>query len=356
MSESGRSSRGSAALRIAGLAAGGLAIGALTAVELRHRRALAFDPEWARLCSPLTVRGAQVTSRDGTLIHVETLGDGNGPTFVLAPGWTEEILLWGPVARGLVDRGFRVVVYDLRGQGASGLAPAGDYTLARYGEDLEAVLVAAAEGPADRELIVAGHSLGGMSIVAWAAAHGPGSRVRAAALVNSAVAGVISESGVLWGRVPAAVQRWLGVHLILDNPAPRPPVANALNRSLLRSLAFGPHATEAQVSLLEHMQSSCPTDVRIAAGRSIASMDLSWALSRLTVPTMVIAGELDLLLPPVHSERMAAALPGLVDLVMVPETGHLSPLEASDRVVDELARLAEAALSEAAPQGSSGTR
>ena len=82
------------------------------------------------------------------------------------------------------------------------------------------------------------------------------------------------------------------------------------------------------MALLERMQWSCPTTVRTAAGRSIAGMDLSWAVTALTVPTLVLAGDRDRLLPRTHSERMAAALPSLVDLVILPEIGHLSPLEA----------------------------
>src|SRR5215472_462257 len=107
MDDRAKPSRVRIAKRLGEVGLGTLAVGALTVVELRHRRALGSDDEWARLCSPLSGRVAQVTSRDGTLIHVETVGDGDGPTFVLAPGWTEEILLWGPVARTLVERGFR---------------------------------------------------------------------------------------------------------------------------------------------------------------------------------------------------------------------------------------------------------
>jgi pimeloyl-ACP methyl ester carboxylesterase len=321
---------------------GGLALTGLVALELRHRRGLESDEEWAALCSPLVGRGAQVTSRDGTLLAAQSLGDGDGPTFVLAPGWTEEVLLWGPVAQALLGRGFRVVVYDLRGQGASGQAGSGEYTLARYGEDLDAILSFAAEdtGSGPEDLIVAGHSLGGMSIVAWAIAHRPRGRVRAAALINVAVAGVISESRMVPGQVPGAVKQWLGMNLVLNNPMPRLAVSTAISREVLRRSAFGPIATDAQVALLERMQWACPTGVRTAAGRSIAGMDLSWALSALTVPTLVISGELDRLLPRTHSERIAAALPNLVDLVILPDIGHLSPLEAPDRLVDQLARLA----------------
>jgi len=151
---------------------------------------------------------------------------------------------------------------------------------------------------------------------------------------------VVNESGVPLRGVPEVFKHWLGVHIILDEPLPRLPMSTAANRALLRSWAFGPHATDAQVALLERMQWSCPTAVRTAAGRSIAGMDLSWAVSAVTVPTIVIAGEVDLLLPLAHSERIAVALPEPVDLVVLPEVGHMSPLEASDQLVVELVRLA----------------
>jgi pimeloyl-ACP methyl ester carboxylesterase len=324
---------------LGGIGASGLALIGLAALEVRHRRALGSDEEWAALRSPLVGREAQVTSSDGTLLDAALVGDGDGPTFVLAPGWTEEVRIWGPVARGLVQRGFKVIVYDLRGQGASGQAGSGEYTLARYGEDLDAILAFAAEetGAGPESLIVAGHSLGGMSVVAWAISHPPRSRVRAAALINAAVAGVISESRI--GQFPGVVKQWLGMNLVLNNPMPRLALSTAVSREVLRRAAFGSSATAAQVALLERMQWACPTTVRTAAGRSIAGMDLSWALSALTVPTLVVAGDCDRLLPRTHSERMAAALPSLVDLVILPEIGYLSPLEAPDRLVDELVRL-----------------
>ena len=222
-----------------GIGASGLALTGLAALEVRHCRALESDDEWAALCSPLVGRGAQVTSPDGTLLGAAVLGDGDRPTVVLAPGWTEEVRIWGPVARGLVERGFKVVVYDLRGQGASGQAGSGDYTLARYGEDLDAILAFAAEetGAGPEDLIVAGHSLGAMSVVAWAIAHRPRSRVRAAALINAAVAGVISESRIVPGQFPGAVKQWLGMNLVLNNRMPRLAVSTAVSRAVLRRAA-----------------------------------------------------------------------------------------------------------------------
>ncbi len=73
---------------------------------------------------------------------MEHFGSPEGDTIVLLHGWTETIGYWTPVISELATRGFRVVAVDLRGHGASGRAAGGDYSLARFGEDLEAVLEA----------------------------------------------------------------------------------------------------------------------------------------------------------------------------------------------------------------------
>ena len=70
------------------------------------------------------------------------------------------------------------MAYDLRGHGRSRPAADGDYALERFGEDLEAVLAAAGAGGDHGLATVVGHSLGAMSIAAWAERHD--ARARAA--------------------------------------------------------------------------------------------------------------------------------------------------------------------------------
>ena len=202
--------------------------GAAVAGELRHRKAVASDPEWRLLRAPL--RGATVSARsaDGTELHAEVFGSADAPTFVLVPGWTEELQFFDLVTRGLLGRGFRVVCYDLRGQGSSGGAPGLDQAIERYGEDLAAVLDATCGGRDD--VIVAGHSMGGMAIVAWAGAGGcPAGCARRGADLNRGVgpgrrggasAGVDSRRGAARGPDGAAGERAAAV-AALDSGEPR---------------------------------------------------------------------------------------------------------------------------------------
>lgn len=68
-------------------------------------------------------------------------------------------------------------------------------------------------------------------------------------------------------------------------------------------------------------------------------MDLHHVLPRLTIPTLVMAGEDDKLTPPSHARRIAEELPDLFELVVLPDTGHMGPLERPDEVSDALRRL-----------------
>jgi pimeloyl-ACP methyl ester carboxylesterase len=320
--------------------------GAGAAVEIHHRRQLAADPLTALFSAPLVGDTRPVISADGTLIHAEVFGPETVPTVLLVPGWTEKLQVYDLVTRGLLERGFRVVSYDLRGQGRSGTPVEGDQSIERYGEDVEAVLATVTGGRGD--VIIAGHSMGGMSIMAWAASFEASSRVRAAALINTGSVGLVDSSTLLPGAIPVRARRGIGVKFVLG-AAPLPPVSTPLTRAVLRHAAFGPTATEAQVVFFERMGWECPAAVRIAAGATLATLDVTAGVARLNVPTLVLTGAQDRLTPPVLSQQLAELLPNPVKLKILPKTGHMSPLERPGELVDALVGLADGV-------GLSGTR
>ena len=143
------------------------------------------DPERAALSELPEGRPLDIPSADGTILHAESFGPRDGLTVVLAHGWTESLQFWNYQIRDLSDRGLRVVAYDLRGHGESQPATRNDYSIERFGEDLEAVLSATV--PTGTHAVVAGHSLGAMAIAAWAKGHDVRRRVAAAALIETGV-------------------------------------------------------------------------------------------------------------------------------------------------------------------------
>jgi pimeloyl-ACP methyl ester carboxylesterase len=252
---------------------------------------------------------------------------------VLAHGWTERLSFWGPVITRLTDRGQRVVAYDLRGHGRSGAAAGGDYALERFGEDVEAIVAAVCEPP---ELAtVVGHSLGAMSIAAWAEHHDPGARASAAALVNTGLGDLISGHLLLPELASRLNRPWAG-RMLLSARAPLPPFSSPLQQAVIRYAAFGPGASAGDIAFYERMLMETPAAARAATGVALSDMDLWDAVAKLTIPTLVVAGERDRLTPPAHARRMAQELPDPAGLLELPDTGHMSPLERPRELADAL--------------------
>jgi len=320
----------------------GLGLGALLAggaMQAVHTRRISHDPEHDALAAPPEGRVRLVPSADGTLLHAEVFGPDDGATVVLAHGWTEALQFWVYVIRALSERGIRVVAYDQRGHGKSEAAILGDYGLERFGEDLEAVLTACvADG---RPAVVAGHSLGAMAIVAWAGHHDVARHVGAAALLNTGVGDLIAEQLLLpLPKVAQVLNGTVAARGFLGNRAPLPRFSTPLSSAVIRYIAFGPDASPAQVAFYERMLVTSPPDARAKTGIALSDMDLRHSLPRLTVPTIVIAGAKDRLTPPSHASRIAAELPDLRRLTVLPDTGHMAPLERPKEVTGALIELA----------------
>ncbi len=326
-------------------AAGGLAGAAIA--QRRYLRAIAADPELQRLSQPLGgVAVGPIVSADGTRLHAERFGgvggSGSPATLVLAHGWTERIDFWGQIIRRLAGPELAVLAYDLRGHGQSEPAADGDYALERFGEDLEAVLqhvTSSAEHTA-----VAGHSLGAMSIAAWAADFDVHARVGAAALLNTGLSDLIGGALIL-GEIGARLApEWLS-SAVMGSGRPLLPVSTPLSQRLTRRVAFGPDASTATIAFYERMLLETEPSARAATGIALSTLDLSAAVTRITVPALVLAGEQDRLTPPAHARRILQGLPHPAHpgLVVLARTGHMSPLERPDEVTGALRTLLDQA-------------
>jgi pimeloyl-ACP methyl ester carboxylesterase len=319
--------------------AGAAVVGAAFA-QRRHATRVAEDPERALLEAPPAGQPLAVTSADGTKLHAEVFGLADGPTLVLAHGWTETLQYWLYQIRDLSGE-FRIVAYDARGHGRSGRPPNGDYGADRQGEDLEAVLKAAV--PPRERAIVAGHSLGGMAIAAWAEHHEVTARASGAALLFTGIDGLIGGQLVVHvPRFAQALAEPIASYGFLGSRAPLPRISTPISHAAIRRFAFGPDASPAQVAFYERMLVACPPEVRAATGLAMQHIDLRHVLPELNIPTLVMAGELDRLTPPAHARRIAAELPNLQALIELPNTGHMGPLERPGEVSAALRELAKA--------------
>lgn len=279
---------------------------------------------------------------DGTELSVGIWGPEDAPTVVLIHGWTCAKEFWSLQIQALRDHR-RVLAFDLRGHGHSARSKERDYTIETFADDLESVLAACV--PEGERVLLAGHSLGAMTIVAWAGDYPErlDERVSAAALINTGVGDLISESLVVEGMPDrlSRVQRF-GGELFMRASTPLPAISTPITHRIVHHVALGPDASPAEVAFCEQLVLSCPDDVRGAVGGTLTRLDLRQSLASLTVPSLVICGECDRLAPPLHAREMAEELPDLIDLVELPGSGHMSPVESSEKINEMLGELAGA--------------
>ncbi|OLT12696.1 alpha/beta hydrolase [Pseudonocardia sp. CNS-139] len=283
-----------------------------------------------------------VAAADGVPLHVEVDGPADAPvTVVLAHGWSLDARTWGPVAQLLAGPS-RVVRYDHRGHGRSAGVDPATMTIDQLADDLAAVLAAVApEGP----LVLGGHSMGGMTLMALADRH-PGLLARAAgiALVATASGGVMEQPFGLAPRQAAVYRqvedRFYGSRRWSRRGAFGPSWALGPG---LGWLLLGRGADPAARRLTVRAVAECRPQTVSGFRATLATHERDAALAAFaSVPTVLLVGDRDRLTPVRAARRIAGALPS-ADLTIFPEAGHMLPLERAGGVADRIAGLVRAA-------------
>ncbi|MFE4970667.1 alpha/beta fold hydrolase [Kitasatospora sp. NPDC056651] len=290
---------------------------------------------------PVPVEELTVRSADGVRLHVEVHGQPGAPTVVLAHGWTCSIAFWAPVIRQLADR-YRVVAYDQRGHGHSEAPPSRvRYSTRALAEDLSAVL--ARTLPEGERAVLAGHSMGGMTIMAAGGRPEVAERIAAAVLISTGPGELVAELTVLPPVVRARGLRRFLHRQLLRSRMPLGPVS-PVSRAALRYATMGPASPDGQVEAMARIVHACPTAVRANWAAVLDRLDIHAGLARLAAPTAVVVGTGDRLTPPVHSHRIVAELQDPQGLLLLPGVGHMSPLERPVEIATEIHRMASAYL------------
>jgi len=288
------------------------------------------------------------TTSDGTRLALHWQGPRDAPlTLVLAHGWTLDSRAWAPIAAPLSadagGDGVRVLCYDHRGHGHSDPAPPGTTTIAQLADDLAELLHSEVEGP----VVLGGHSMGGMAIMGLAERHPDlvAQRVLGAVFIATSCGDLIPISFGLRPRPARVVAR-------IENRLMR---AESISRRLrgrertvgraglvrpgVRWLLFGKHPRRADVDLTAQcMAQSRPANI-VDFRPTFDDHDRATALAAFTdIPTLVLAGTLDRLIPVHHAEAIAAQLPD-AELVRYADAGHMVQLERVDQIVIRITEL-----------------
>lgn len=329
---------------------------------------------------------SEVVTADGVRLHVETAGSPDAPvTVVLVHGWTCSTRSWhhqlSGLPRVLGADGVRVVAYDHRGHGRSSAALEGTTRIEQLADDLAFVLD---EVVGDGPVVYAGHSMGGMTLMALAEQRPEliGPKITAAALIAT-------SSGQLTSRAFGLPARLDGVAALLapramsaagqrmersaarrtaragrpgSAPARRTARAGAepltptsvratgsdlpaavsggrVRRPAVRQLVFGKNVDPAEVDILMADLARLPGRSFGGFFEAIARHDRGPALKVLDeIPVEIMHGTRDRLISPRHGNRMAELIPS-ARLWMYPGAGHMLMQERPRDVTQRLASL-----------------
>ena len=275
-------------------------------------------------------RTLTAVSADGSQIHVEVHGPAGAPAVVLAHGWTCSTEFWAAQIRELAGD-HRVVVYDQRGHGRTPAAAVGTDVLA---DDLEAVL-GAVLAPGEKA-VLAGHSMGGMTLMAASGRAAFTEHAAAVLLCSTGSSRLIDESLIRPMRAGRLRTRLTG--LILGARAPLGPVT-PLSKRILKYATMGPGSAPERVAECARIVHACPRTSRVTWSQVLAGLDLDSGVRELRVPTVVVSGTADRLTPIVHARRIAAALPKCLELVELAGMGHMTPVEAPEAITAKIREL-----------------
>ena len=235
------------------------------------------------------------TAAPTTELYYEELGQ--GPVVVLIHGWPLSHRMWEGQVNALVTAGYRCVAYDRRGFGSSGRPPGG-YDYDTFASDLNDLLTALDL----RDVTLAGFSMGGGEVARYIGRYGTG-RVRKAMLI---------------GAVPPFLLK------TPDNPG-------GVDRSVFDGMIAG--VTQDRIAFLADFVkgffnwtpgSGTPHDDVVAYSKAIAwtasplgtqqcivafgTTDFRADLARIDVPTLVVHGDRDQIVPFEVSGKLSAAM------------------------------------------------
>lgn len=290
------------------------------------------------------IRGAgqTIVGAGGGKLYIESHGPASGPAIVLTHGWGLDGSIWNLVLERLAKRR-RVIVWDLPGLGRSSAPADGAISLTSFAADLRSV-----QATAGAPVVLVGHSIGGMTIQTLARDEGLGDDVAGVVLVNTTYVEPL-KTMILSGLVQAL--RWPVLEPMMRLSIWFGPLAQlSAWQSYLSGAAhlanrfgFGPHVTRSQ---LEHTTLLATRNSQAAQAKGNLAM-FRWAAgpgdARLDKPTLVLAGDKDIVTKAEASRTIVERAPK-ARLKVIHDANHMGFLELADAYASEIEAFADETL------------
>lgn len=289
----------------------------------------------------------RLVTHDGLDLHVTTYGREDAEVAVLlAHCWTADEQDWHYQVHDLLAAygpELRIVTWDHRGHGHSQAAPERACTIENLAVDMGDIIDTFA--PSGR-LVLAGHSIGGMTMTALPQVR-PDLVDRVAALLfvstssgdlDTVTLGLPKAGPIVSSRIPFV----LATRARLYSRANRRRTPS-IERQVVNRLLFGSPLRLRDAGLVVDQIINCPPATMSGFYRDCMVHDRASALKAYDgLPTRVLVGTRDLLTPPHHGRKLAAAIDG-ARFITVPGAGHMLPLERDEFVSEQLVAMIETA-------------
>jgi pimeloyl-ACP methyl ester carboxylesterase len=247
--------------------------------------------------------GKMINGANGAQLYVEELGSQHKDTIIFTHGWAMDNTIWHYAKRDFAEQ-FRVIVWDLPGLGKS----KGEISLENFASNLAAVID---HSGASRVGLV-GHSIGGMTIQTLARDNAAffNTRVSAAVLVNTTYTNPLKT--MILPRFMQAIRFPLLEPIMRLTILLQPLAWVSTWQSYLSGmshvanrLGFGKHVTRSQLEHVTLLSTKNPPGNIQKGNLAMFRWDATGALGSVTVPVLLLAGDLDIVTKPSASATLS---------------------------------------------------
>lgn len=264
-----------------------------------------------------------ITVKDGTVIHFKDWG--TGTPVVFSHGWPLQSDAWEDQMMFLASHGYRVIAHDRRGHGLSSQPWQGN-NMDTYADDLATLL----DALDIKGATLVGHSTGGGEVAHYIGRHGE-KRVAKAVLVG-AVPPQMVQSPTNPGGLPMSVFDGIRAGVLAD----RSQFFKDLSGPFYGANRPGSKVTQGQRDTFWLQGMQCGIKNAYDCIKEFSEVDYTADLKKITVPTLVVHGSDDQIVPIDAAGKASAKIIKNAKLIIYEGAPHGLPTTHKDRLNEDL--------------------
>ena len=231
-------------------------------------------------------------------IYYEDLGQGKPVVFI--HGWPLNSKMWEYQVTELIKHGYRCIIYDRRGFGKSD-RPGGPYDYDAMAGDLKAII----DGLGLNDITLIGFSMGGGEVARYFSKYG-GERVAKVVLVSAVTPYMLKTNDNPEG-VPKEVFEGMTEGILADRPA----FMQEFNKEFFGVNFLKHPVSDAFLTAALVQQADASPIATLECAKAFAFTDFRADVKKINVPTLIIHGSADKIVPiNTSSDQTAKLIPG----------------------------------------------